>query len=104
MVLKIHGVKGSTCTRRVLVALYEKDIPFEFVPVDFATGEHKSAKHMALQPFGKVPALDDDGFILFESRAMAKYLAKKYASQGTPLLPAEGDLKAYGLFEQVSPF
>jgi glutathione S-transferase len=102
MVLKIHGTKGSTCTRRVLTALYEKNVPYELVPVDVANGEHKSPKYMALQPFGKVPAMDDDGFILFESRAIAKYIAKKYAGQGTPLLPAEGDLKAYGLFEQVN--
>lgn len=102
MVLKIHGVKSSTCTRRVLTALYEKGVPYEFVPVNFANGEHKSPKHMALQPFGKVPAMDDDGFILFESRAIAKYIAKKYAGQGATLLPAEDDLKAYGLFEQVN--
>jgi len=104
MVLKIHGIKGSTCTQRVLTALYEKGVPYELVTVDFAKGEHKSEKYMKLQPFGKVPALEDDGFILFESRAIAKYIAKKYESQGTPLLPAEGDLKAYGLFEQVRIF
>jgi glutathione S-transferase len=104
MVLKLHGIKGSTCTQRVLTALYEKEVPFELVTVDFAKGEHKSEKHMKMQPFGKVPALEDDGFILFESRAIAKYIAKKYESQGTPLLPAEGDLKAYGLFEQVRIF
>lgn len=101
MVLKVHGSRGSTCTKRVLTALYEKDVPYEFVDVDFSKGEHKSEKYMKLQPFGKVPALDDDGFILFESRAIGKYIAAKYAGQGTPLLPAEDDLKAYGLFEQV---
>jgi len=102
MVLKIHGARGSTCTQRVLTALYEKDVPYELVTVDFKVGEHKSEKYMSTkQPFGKVPVLEDDGFILFESRAIAKYIAKKYAGQGTPLLPADNDLKAYGLFEQV---
>jgi glutathione S-transferase len=101
MVLKIHGVKGSTCTQRVLTALYEKDVPFELITIDFSKAEHKSEKYMKLQPFGKIPVLDDDGFILFESRAIAKYIAKKYAGQGTQLIPADGDLKAYGLFEQV---
>lgn len=101
MVLKVHGAKRSTCTQRVLTALYEKNVPFELVTINFSVGEHKSEKHMKLQPFGKVPVLDDDGFILFESRAIAKYIAAKYNGQGTPLLPAESDLKAYGLFEQV---
>jgi len=102
MVLKVHGVKGSTCTQRVLTALHEKEVPYELVVVDFKTAEHKSEKYMReLQPFGKIPVLEDDGFILFESRAIAKYIAKKYAGQGTPLMPAEDDLKAYGLFEQV---
>jgi glutathione S-transferase len=101
MVLKVHGSKGSTCTQRVLTALYEKGVPYEIVNINFSVGEHKSEKYMKLQPFGKIPVLDDDGFILFESRAIAKYIAAKYAGQGTPLLPAESDLKAYGLFEQV---
>jgi glutathione S-transferase len=101
MVLKVHGTKGSTCTQRVLTALHEKGVPYELINIDFKIAEHKSEKYMKLQPFGKIPVLDDDGFILFESRAIARYIAKKYAGQGTPLLPAEDDLKAYGLFEQV---
>ena len=43
---------------------------------------------------------DDDGFILYESRAMCRYIARKYASQGTPLIPTE--LKAEALFEQAA--
>jgi glutathione S-transferase len=101
MVLKVYGSKTSTCTQRVLTALYEKGVPYELITIDFSKAEHKSEKYMKLQPFGKVPVLDDDGFIMFESRAISKYIAKKYAGQGTSLMPAEDDLKAYGLFEQV---
>ena len=43
---------------------------------------------------------DDDGFILYESRAISRYTARKYASQGTPLIPTE--LKAEALFEQAA--
>lgn len=42
---------------------------------------------------------DDDGFILYESRAIGHYIAKKYADQGTKLVPTE--LKAFGLFQQA---
>jgi len=57
--------------------------------------------YLEMQPFGKVPVLEDDGYFVYESRAMCKYLAKKYADQGPKLIPADEDLKAYGLFEQV---
>ena len=43
---------------------------------------------------------DDDGFIIYETRAIARYLATKYANQGTPLIPTE--LKAYARFEQAA--
>ena len=43
---------------------------------------------------------DDDGFILYESRAVCHYIATKYSDQGTPLLPTE--LKANTLFHQAA--
>ncbi|KAE8444921.1 hypothetical protein EG329_014048 [Mollisiaceae sp. DMI_Dod_QoI] len=101
MVIKIHGVPQSTCTRRVLVILAEKNIPYELVTVDFMAKEHKSEAFLKMQPFGKVPVLEDDGVFIYESRAMGKYIAKKFASQGTKLIPADDDLKGYGLFEQA---
>jgi len=101
MVLKLHGVSQSTCTQRVLIALEEKKIPYELVIVKVMEGEHKKPPHLAKQPFGKIPYLEDDGYFLYESRAIAKYVAKKYEDQGTKLIPADGDFKGYGLFEQA---
>lgn len=51
MVLKLHGFSGSTCTQRVKVVLKEKNVPFEFVPVNLMTGEHKQSDHMKKQPY-----------------------------------------------------
>jgi glutathione S-transferase len=66
MVLKIHGSLFSTCTQRVLIVLEEKQVPYEVVDIDFAKQEHKTAQHTKLQPWGKVPVLeDDDGFFLY---------------------------------------
>jgi glutathione S-transferase len=88
MVLKLYGHPNSTCGLRVAVVLHEKKVPFEFVSIDVLKGEHKQPAYLAKQPFGQVPVLEDDGLILFESRAMGRYVASKWADQGTPLVPS----------------
>ena len=65
--LTVYGHPMSTCTRKVLMTLAEDEIPFEMSLVDFATGAHKKEPHLGRQPFGRIPAIDDDGFQLFES-------------------------------------
>ncbi|OCH86233.1 glutathione S-transferase [Obba rivulosa] len=102
MVLKLHGSPLSTCVRRVATVLKEKDVPYELVPVDFAKREHKAPAFLEKNPFGQVPYIDDDGFILFESRAIARYVTVKYAHQGAQLLPPPGDLQKLGLFERAA--
>jgi len=100
MVLKLYGYPTSTCTLRVAVVLKEKNVPFSFHMVDLAKGEHKAPAFVVHQPFGQVPYIDDDGFILYESRAIARYIEAKYGSQGTPLVPT--DPKKLALFEQAA--
>ena len=60
MVLKLYGFPISVATRRVALVLHEKNIPYDFIPVDLSKGEHKAPAHLANQPFGQVPFLDDD--------------------------------------------
>jgi glutathione S-transferase len=74
MVIKLYG--SAMSTSRVLVTILEKNLPYELVLVDISKGEHKSDDFKQKQPFGKVPALEDDGFWMFESRAICKYLEK----------------------------
>lgn len=93
--MKIFGHPMSTCTRKVLATIAETQTPYELVLVDFAKGEHKQQPHLSRQPWGKVPALEDDGFTMFESRPMARYIAGKANS---PLIPA--DLRARAMMEQ----
>ena len=81
--IKLHGMNMSTCTRRVRCVLEEMGLPYEVVLVDLAKGEHKQTAYLAIQPFGQIPVLEDvDGTQIFESRAIMRYLLKKYPSEG----------------------
>jgi glutathione S-transferase len=82
--MKLYGNPHSTCTRKVLTTLAETNTPYEFVAVDFAKGEHKAPAHLAHQPFGQVPALEDNGFEMFESRAMCRYINEKVGGNLVP--------------------
>lgn len=52
-------------------------LPFELINVDLASGAHKTPEFLALNPFGQVPVLDDDGTVVSDSNAILVYLAKK---------------------------
>jgi glutathione S-transferase len=79
---------GSTASRahRVLWLLKELGVAFKHVPTAFQDGSTHTPGFLAINPNGRVPALDDDGFRLFESMAINLYLAKKH---GGPLAPAD---------------
>ena len=93
--IKLYGHPMSTCSRKVLMTLAETETPYELTTIDFSKGEHKGEAYLARQPFGQLPALEDDGFRMFESRAMMRYIAEKAKS---PLVPS--DLKARATMEQ----
>lgn len=82
--IKLFGHPMSTCTRMVLFTLHETNTPYELGLVDIMTGAHKLPEHVARQPFGQLPALDDDGFKMYESRAMARYIDEKAGHKLTP--------------------
>jgi glutathione S-transferase len=82
--IDLYGNPMSTCTRKVLMTLGETNTPFEMHVVDFAKGEHKQDTHLRHQPFGRVPALSDGSFEMFESRAMCRYINEKSAGKLAP--------------------
>src|SRR5471030_2162939 len=93
--MKLFGHPMSTCTRKVLFTLHETNTAYEMVVVDFAKGEHKQEPHLSRQPFGQIPAMDDDGFHLYESRAMARYIDGKAGGK-----LSSTDLKTRAVMEQ----
>lgn len=95
--MKVFGHPMSTCTRKVLTTLAEKGHEAEFVLVDLMKGAQKSAEHLARHPFGVVPTIDDDGFTMYESRAIIRYLDEKLP--GISLQPS--DLQERARMNQV---
>lgn len=59
-------------------------LDYDSVALDVRKGEHKTPEYLAINPFGKIPAIDDDGFYLFESNAIMKYLCRKHRSAFYP--------------------
>src|SRR4029077_13787858 len=64
MGLKLHYNPLSTFSRRVLIAFAEKQIPHELVFVDMAARKHRQQPYLSLNPYGRVPTLEEDDFIL----------------------------------------
>ena len=62
---------------KISIALEEMGLPYEVRVIDFATQEQKADWYVKLNPNGRIPTLDDDGFIMFESGAILIYLAEK---------------------------
>jgi glutathione S-transferase len=68
----VHTIPGSPFARSVMAALEEKGAPWRLSPV--APGTMRSAEHLSRHPFGRVPVLDHDGFSLYETQAILRYL------------------------------
>ena len=75
--LKLYGAARS---RASIVKWYleEIDVPYEFVTLDMQAGAHLQPDFLEINPIGKVPAIVDGDFKLWESGAILLYLAQKY--------------------------
>lgn len=98
--IKLYGVTRSRALRCRWM-LEELGVPYEQVPVSFADGGTRKPEFLRVNPNGHIPALDDDGTVLFESLAINLYLARKYDG-GKGLWPAsvadEGRLYQWSLW------
>ncbi|HEU5179866.1 MAG TPA: glutathione S-transferase family protein [Candidatus Polarisedimenticolia bacterium] len=85
--LRLYYHPVSTFSQRVRIALVEKQIPAELVEVDlFAKAQHRP-EYLARNPYGRVPAIEEDGLVLYESTAILEYL--EATRPAPPLLPAD---------------
>ena len=90
--IKLYHFPQSTNSRKVRIALIEKGLEFERVPIDLGKKEQKNPDYLKIHPFGQVPALDDEGFIVYDSTVINEYLEDEYPYP--PLLPKDSDGRA----------
>ena len=76
MAIKLYGIPQSRAAR-CLWMLEELGAPYENVAVHFV-GDTQKPEFLKINPNGRIPALDDDGLVLFESLAINLHLARKY--------------------------
>lgn len=87
MKLYHHPLSGNAHRARLFISLL--GLPHELVEVDLMAGAHKQPEFLALNPFGQVPVLEDDGTIIPDSHAILIYLARKHGrSDWLPTEPA----------------
>jgi glutathione S-transferase len=91
----VHNVPGSPYGRAVFATLEEKGARYRLAPV--APGTHKSEPHISRHPFGRVPVLDHDGYSLYETQAVLRYLDRVVPAPA--LTPS--DPRAAGRMDQV---
>src|ERR1700759_777406 len=91
----VHSVPGSPFGRAVLATLEEKKAPYRLAPV--APGTTRTPEYLALHPFGRVPVMEHDGFRLYETQAILRYLDRIMPQPS--LTPT--DLKRVARMDQV---
>jgi len=90
--IKLYTFPASSNSRKVRIALLEKGLEFERVNVDLTKKEQKNPEYLKIHPFGQVPALDDEGFVVYDSTIINEYLEDEYPYPS--LLPSDSEGRA----------
>ena len=93
--IAVYGIPGSPFLRSVEIALKEKDVPYQLHAMSPA--DMKTPEHLERHPFGRIPMFEHDGFCLYETQAIIRYVDEILPEP--PLTP--GDPKARARMNQV---
>ena len=94
MSIKLYDAVPSSNSDRVKIVLHEKGLPYERATLVLAKKDQKRPEFLTLNPYGKVPVIDDGGQILFESCIINEYLDEKYPIPS--LMPRDPYLRGRG--------
>jgi len=92
--LRIYGVARTRAFRAIWMAK-ELGLDYEHVPIEVGPAGARKPDYLAINPNGRLPAIEDDGFVLWESQAITLYLAKKHSPGGLYPATLEGEAKAW---------
>jgi glutathione S-transferase len=90
--LRIYGIARTRAFRALWIAK-ELGIDYEHIPIEIGAAGARQPDYLAINPNGRLPAIEDDGFVLWESLAITLYLAKKHGRLYPTTL--EGEAKAW---------
>jgi len=94
MPLRIYGIARTRAFRALWIA-QELGLPFEHIPVEIGQAGARQAEYLAINPNGRLPAIEDDGFVLWESLAITLYLAKKHSTGRLYPATLQGEAKTW---------
>ncbi|KAE8784273.1 glutathione transferase F2 [Hordeum vulgare] len=94
--LKVYGWAVSPFVARALLCLEEAGVDYELVPMKREAGDHLLPDFLARNPFGQVPVLEDGDLTIFESRAIARHVLRKYKPE---LLAGDGSPEAAAMVD-----
>ena len=92
--IKLYTFPPSTNSRKVRIALLEKGLEFERITIDLTKREQKNPEYLQIHPFGQIPALDDEGFIVYDSTIINEYLEDEYPYPSLMPKDSEGRARA----------
>jgi glutathione S-transferase len=94
MAITLYDASPSANSDRVKIVLHEKGLAYQRVTLDLAKKEQKRAEFLKLNPYGKVPVINDNGNVLFESCIINEYLDEHYPQPA--LMPKDPYLRGRG--------
>jgi glutathione S-transferase len=92
--LRIYGIARTRAFRALWIAK-ELGLDYEHIPVEIGQAGARQPEYLAINPNGRLPAIDDGGFALWESLAITLYLAKKHGTGRLYPATLEGEAKAW---------
>ncbi len=92
--LRIYGIARTRAFRALWIAK-ELGLDYEHIPVEIGEAGARQPDYLAINPNGRLPAIDDGGFVLWESLAITLYLAKKHSTGRLYPATLEGEAKAW---------
>src|SRR6476660_493465 len=94
MAITLYDAVPSSNSDRTKIALHEKGLVSDRETLELAKKDQKRPEFLKLNPYGKVPVINDAGKILFESCIINEYLDEKYPNP--PLMPKDPYLRGRG--------